>query len=108
MAALPGQRPRCGTVMSISAIDKPGIGEPSTDNRSEVLHARSRPRSRHAHWQNLNDGGQLLVVNGSQVYDVDRDVIERLDAATLLGDAAVERVLEAIGVLAPPCIDDTP
>jgi uncharacterized protein len=90
--------------MSLSAIDLPINAEQLAGG----LYFGSRPRSRHAHWQNLGDGGQLLVVNGSQVYDVDRDVIDRLDAAALLGDLAVERVLEAIGVLAPPCIDDTP
>ena len=94
--------------MSQSEIDVPATGEPRNGRRSEALYVRSQPRSRHAHWQNLGDGGQLLVVNGSQVFDVDRDVIEQLDAAAPLGDAAVERVLEAIGVLAPPRIDDTP
>src|SRR5215472_14647337 len=94
--------------MSLSAIDVPAISKPCTGRHGEALHAASRPRSRHAHWQNLDDGGQLLVVNGSQVYDVGRDVIERLDAAAPLGDAAVERVLEAIGALAPPRVDDTP
>jgi uncharacterized protein len=94
--------------MSLSAIDAADAGGGRFERRSEWLHAGSRPRSRHAHWQYLHDGGQLLVVNGSQVYDVDRDVIEQLDAAAPLGDAAVERVLEAIGVLSPPRIDDTP
>jgi uncharacterized protein len=83
-------------------------GEPRAGSRSETLHAGSRPRSRHAHWQHLDDGDQLLVVNGSRVYDVDREVIERLDAAALVGDAAIESVLETIGVLAPPLIDDMP
>jgi uncharacterized protein len=94
--------------MSLSVLDMPTLGEPRTGSRSAGLHAGSRPRSKHAHWQNLDDGGQLLVVNGSQVFDVDRDVIEQLDAAAPLGDAAVERVLEAIGALAPPRIEDTP
>jgi uncharacterized protein len=94
--------------MNQSSFGVPAIGEPRTTRLSEALHADSRPRSRHAHWQPLDDGGQLLVVNGSQVYDVDREVIERLDAAAPFGDEAVERVLEAIGVLAPPRIDDAP
>lgn len=91
--------------MTLSGID---IGVPHDEGSIGARHAESRPRSRHAHWQNLDDGGQLLVVNGSQIYDVDRDIIGRLDAAAALGEAAVERVLEAIGVLAPPLIDDTP
>ncbi|MCK1604754.1 radical SAM protein [Bradyrhizobium sp. 166] len=91
--------------MTLSRID---IDEAHEKGRNQARHAGSRPRSRHAHWQNLDGGGQLLVVNGSQIYDVDGDIIERLDAAAPLGDAAVERVLEAIGVLAPLLIDDTP
>ena len=94
--------------MSLSAIDAAETRGEHFERRSERLHAGSRPRSRHAHWQYLDDGGQLLVANGSQVFDVDRDVIEQLDAAAPLGDAAVERVLEAIGVLSPPRIDDAP
>lgn len=94
--------------MRLSEIDILTAGESRNSSRSEALHAGSRPRSRHAHWQNLGDGGQLLVVNGSQIYDVDREIVERLDAAAPLGDAAVERVLEAIGVLSGPCVDDTP
>jgi uncharacterized protein len=94
--------------MSLSAIDLPGLHQTRTSSRSESLRAGSRPRSRHAHWQNVDGCGQLLVVNGSQVYDVHRDVIEQLDAAARLGDAAVELVLEAVGVLAAPRIDDTP
>src|SRR5262249_41133065 len=94
--------------MSRPAIDEPNVGESCSGRRCETLQADSRPRSRHAHWRYLDDGGQLLVVNGSQVYDVDRDVIERLDAAAAFGDAAVESVLETIGVLARPRIADTP
>ncbi|MEY9387523.1 uncharacterized protein ABIF93_005780 [Bradyrhizobium japonicum] len=94
--------------MRLSEVDIPAAGESHNRSRSEALHVGSRPRSRHAHWQSLDDGGQLLVVNGSQIYDVDREIVERLDAAARLGDAAVERELEAIGVFSAPRIDDTP
>jgi uncharacterized protein len=94
--------------MRLSEISPAAVGVSQERSRTEALNEGSRPRSRHAHWQNLDDGGQLLVVNGSQIYDVDREIVERLDAAAPLGDAAVERVLEAIGVLAPPRIDDAP
>ena len=45
----------------------------------------SRPLTRHAHWQALGDHGQLFVVNGSRLFDVDGDVIGRLEAAARLG-----------------------
>src|SRR5207247_5649363 len=67
-----------------------------------------RPLSRHAHWQMIGDQGQLLVVNGSRVFDVDRDVVEQLTEAAKLGDRAVDALLERFGVLAPRLIDDTP
>jgi uncharacterized protein len=73
-----------------------------------ALFESSRPRSRHAHWQTHGEQSQLLVVNGSRVFDVDGEVVEQLDAAAKLGDAAVEHVLDSLGVLVPPLIDDTP
>jgi uncharacterized protein len=94
--------------MSLSGIDAADTVGQRREGIVSSLQAGSRPRSRHAHWQYLDEGGQLLVVNGSQVFDVDRDIIEQLDAAAPFGDAAVERVLQAIGVLAPPRIDDEP
>jgi uncharacterized protein len=68
----------------------------------------SRPRSRHAHWQPMGDHNQLFIVNGSRVYDVDGEVIAELEAAALLGDWAVQQVLENLGVALLPLIDDTP
>lgn len=68
----------------------------------------SRPRSRHAHWQRFVDHNQLFVVNGSRVYDTDDEVISRLETAVSLGDSAVEKVLESLGLLSEPMIDDTP
>src|SRR5258708_8178229 len=74
----------------------------------EVPLAPSRPRSRHAHWQKLGHHNQLFVVNGSRVYDADDEVISRLEAAVSLGESAVEQVLERLGLMLPPVIDDTP
>jgi uncharacterized protein len=75
---------------------------------SDAAFGPSGPRSRHAHWQALGDHNQLFVVNGSRIYDADDEVIAQLEAAVLLGDFAVEQVLERIGLLLPPIIDDTP
>jgi len=74
----------------------------------EVLFQSSRPRSRHAHWQTLGDQSQLFVANGSRLFEVGGDVIEQLDVAAQLGDAAVEGVLHGLGLISPPLIDDTP
>lgn len=68
----------------------------------------SRPRSRHAHWQWSGDRGQLFVVNGSRVFDVDAEVIGALEAAAAHGDDVVEQTMRELGVLAEAFIDDTP
>jgi len=75
---------------------------------SDAMFEASRPLTRHAHWQALGDHGQLFVVNGSRLFDVDGDVIERLEAAARLGDAAVESLLGQLGLLTAPMIDDNP
>jgi uncharacterized protein len=75
---------------------------------SEVLFERSRPRSRHAHWQAHGGGSQLFVVNGSRLFSVDAGVIGELEAAASSGDAAVEDILGRLGLLSPRVIDDRP
>lgn len=74
----------------------------------ETLFLRSRPRSRHAHWQSLGDDSQLFVVNGSRLYRVGAEVIEQLDRAALSGDASVQDTLDGFGLFSPAEIDDTP
>jgi uncharacterized protein len=68
----------------------------------------SRPRSRHAHWQRITDSGQLLVTNGSRLFEVDHEVLEQLDAAGRIGDPAVEQLLSDLGVGHTEFIDDAP
>ena len=68
----------------------------------------SRPRSRHAHWQRITDSGQLLVTNGSLLFDVDHEVLEQLDAAGRIGDPAVEQLLSDLGVGHAEFIDAAP
>lgn len=79
---------------------------PST--RAEELFNASRPRSAHAHWQPTPEGGQLLVVNGSRIFDIERSVVDELNRAVAVGDEAVEQVLARIGLLTPPEIDEAP
>ena len=73
-----------------------------------ALFAASAPRSRHAHWQQSADRGQLLVTNGSRLYDVGRDVLDQLDAAARVGDSTVEQLLRDYGLVAADFVDDTP
>jgi uncharacterized protein len=79
-----------------------------TRRPGDALSQLSRPRSRHAHWQTSGERSQLLVVNGTRVFDIDCESVQRLDAAAELGDDAVEQVLESLDLLAPPFVDHTP
>ncbi|SMP54425.1 radical SAM/SPASM domain-containing protein [Noviherbaspirillum suwonense] len=65
-------------------------------------------KSRHAHWQRYGGQGQLLVVNGTQLFDVDDEILDRLDVAAQNGDQAVEDVLRNLNLLTPPLITDEP
>ena len=78
------------------------------ESLSDALIRASRPRSRHVNWQWINDRGQLLVVNGTRVFDVDREVIEALEAASAFGEDAIENTVRALGVDIDPLIDDAP
>jgi len=73
-------------------------------SRAGELMRASVPRTPAAH---LVDGGQLFVPNGSQLFDVDAMLYADLDAL-LDDDAALEQRLHALGVDAPPLIDDAP
>jgi uncharacterized protein len=75
---------------------------------AEALFHASRPRSRHAHWAQAGERGRVLIVNGSRVFEVDREVIDALDAAAARDEASVEETLTAFGLDAPAFIDDTP
>jgi uncharacterized protein len=72
------------------------------------LVAASRPRSRHAHWLANDGGGQLLVVDGSRLFNVSNDVLRQLDDASLVSEEQVERVLASFGLSAPELISDEP
>ena len=75
---------------------------------AEALFKASRPRSRHAHWQRIAERGQLLVTNGSRLFEVGHDVLARLDAAARLGEPAVEQLLGDLGLSDSEVIDDVP
>jgi uncharacterized protein len=75
---------------------------------AQRLFADSRPRSRHAHWLAGEGAGQLLVANGSRLFDVRPEVLALLDAAAAQGELEVEEVLRGLGLAAPPFIDDVP
>ena len=88
-----------------------GMARPQVASKGgwgERLCADSRPRSRQAHWRNLGDRGLLFIVDGTQIFDVDSAVIERLERACEIDDAAVESVLVGLGIALPGFVDDTP
>ena len=69
---------------------------------AKELFLLSRPRSRHAHWQRITDSGQLLVTNGSRLFEVDHEVLgdeDRLRVAARLADQApsAHRVVQVAG-----------
>jgi uncharacterized protein len=94
------------TLVGVDAFREPQSAD--ARQRGEVLFERSRPRSRHAHWQSLGEDNQLFVVNGSRVFGVDAEVIAQLEAAAISGDDAVRETLHRYGLLSPPLIDDQP
>jgi len=69
---------------------------------------QSAPRSPQAHWQYLGDHGQLLVVNGTRIYEVSLPVLEQFEAASARGDEAVHSLLQQYGLFAPDLIGDEP
>jgi len=72
------------------------------------MFADSKPRSRYAHWQSGGERGQLLVTNGSRLFEVGQETLARLDSAAASGEASVERLLDELGLGAPGFIDDSP
>ena len=83
----------------------PDISEPLL---AEALFKASRPRSRHAHWQRVAGRGQLLVTNGTRLFEVGHDVLAQLDAAARIGDPALELLLRDLGVSDSDLINDVP
>jgi uncharacterized protein len=75
---------------------------------AEALFDASRPRSRHAHWQRVAGRGQLLVTNGTRLFEVGQDVLARLDAAARIGDPALKQLLGDLGVNDSDLVDDVP
>lgn len=74
----------------------------------EALFLRARPRSRHVYWQNLGERSQLLLVNGSRLYNVEPQVIQQLETAAQSGEAAVQDLLDELGLSASAQINDIP
>ncbi|WNG22483.1 radical SAM protein [Cystobacter fuscus] len=82
------------------------MGEPPA---ARELFTVSRPRTRDVHLLSAGERRHLLVVDGSRLFDVDEEAFAALDAAAEAGDdAAVQRLLEALGVDAPPFVRDEP
>lgn len=68
----------------------------------------SRPRSPRLHLVG-GPSPQLLVVDGSRLYDLPSDTVARVEAALAAGDdGAVAALLTSLGLDAPPAITDVP
>jgi len=79
---------------------------PGTD-LARALFTASAPLSPHVHLFAAAGDLHLLVVDGDRIFRVDAEVFGRLQAAQ--GDAAaVERLLDELGLGGEPAIDDTP
>lgn len=76
-------------------------------NTAELFSA-SRPKSKFAHWQKIGGQGQLFITNGSRLFNVGLEILERFDAAALQGDEAVAQLLTSLGLGMPDFIDDVP
>ena len=87
---------------------RPAASEKETERTANELFVASRPRTRHGHWQGGEEGGYLFLSNGSRFFEVDVEVIARLDEAAARGDRAVELLLDELALGAARLIDDTP
>ena len=79
---------------------------PAFTRQANSLFQASRPRSPHAHWTRSAERGQLFVVNGSRIFDIDRATLAMLDDAQADGDDSLLTKLTALGLTAPPFVDD--
>lgn len=71
--------------------------------------AGSRPRHRDLHLLEQGTHAQLLVVNGSRLYNLPADLADRFRRAMASTDeASLQQLLEDSGLLAAPQIDDQP
>lgn len=75
--------------------------------RAGFLFPESRPRSPHAHWTRSGGRGQLFVVNGSRIFDIDDATLFSLETARTQGPHAVLARLAELGLEAPPYVDAT-
>jgi uncharacterized protein len=70
---------------------------------------RSRPRARQLHLLDGHPDPQLLVVNGTRLYDLSVETAARVRSTIEADDAgALERLLSQLGLDAPLAIDDRP
>jgi uncharacterized protein len=69
----------------------------------------ARPRDSRVHLLDHGPAPQLLVVNGTRLYDLSDATAATVHSALETGDAdAISRVLTDLGIDAPPAVDDRP
>lgn len=85
-----------------------GIAEIAAPLARRIV-AESRPRKPQAHLVDSGSAAQLLVVNGSRLYQLPPQLAEEFRAALGTSDAqAIQRLIESSGLSAPVAIDDVP
>lgn len=73
------------------------------------VNADCHPRSAQVHFLPSGEGGQLFVVNGSRLYNLSSSLAEEFRVALQADDERLlAELITALGVDAPPAIDDTP
>src|ERR1051325_3095380 len=69
----------------------------------------ARPRAVQAHLVRGGSQPQLLVVDGTRLYDLPADTAAEIESVLALNDeAALSKLLTSLGLDAPPAIDEEP
>lgn len=89
------------------------MDRPALANRKEAMRTQGRsfiaasaPRSPAAHVLSTEAGHHVFVPDGSRLFDADRRLFERLEAA--IENGHVDALLDNLGVRGAPYIDDQP
>ncbi|MCU7375875.1 radical SAM/SPASM domain-containing protein [Tahibacter amnicola] len=84
------------------------VAPPDTRSLLRFVKHASRVRNAQAHLLPHAQGAQLLLVNGSRLFDLPGPIAREFDEAIARGDEALDALLCRHGLAIPPVIDDTP
>ncbi len=68
----------------------------------------AKPKSKSACWQKKDDVGILFLANGSRLFNVAPEMIDRLDSAADIGEEAVSLIIGKLEQGVPVFVNDTP